>query len=114
MSSVVDAAKDPIAVKDSRKHRLIWHDGEDVGGPPSIGWWMATSYRIPGRWRWWNGEGWTVYVKEDAASDLVKLTHESPTHLKIADIDWCDHLPDGPMDRTNPYLLPLNRATSNT
>lgn len=85
--------------------KLTWNNGEK-SVPPKVGWWTASSYRLAGRWRWWDGEKWSVYVTKDTPSNQLEWHRSSPSPLQNDDIDWSPYWPHHYEKQSDPNFNP--------
>ena len=70
---------------------LKWH----IGTPPHIGWWMASVYRDPEIWRWWNGRYWSRPVRIDNTSkEAAFRAKHAANGIGVAGIEWSDYYPE--------------------
>jgi len=53
------------------------------GKPPSIGWWPASIKKIPGVYRWWDGEQWSAAIfRMCTAEEAGKVASVPSIHSK--------------------------------
>lgn len=74
---------------ESTKDKRVWHSGP----PPFIGWWNASNALSKGIWRWWDGEYWSVVVRENDQLDTVAYYGGIADQLP-GDLMWNDYWPE--------------------
>lgn len=74
-----------------------WHKGP----PPHVGWWNASSRRLPDYWRWWDGAAWSgSAMGTDSATDALEWALHPGSPIGI---EWSDYYPaDARVPRLNP------------
>ncbi len=70
--------------------KRAWH----TGPPPHIGWWEASAVRAKNKWRWWNGEYWSLYCVAEDDLDAVAKFSEQKSFLMSHEIYWTDYWPE--------------------
>lgn len=76
------------------------------GPPPHVGWWCCPPYKgWRGRtsWRWWDGEAWSTYARENERPAAAGAWARSRTSFAAELIFWNDYWPPGArVPRINP------------
>lgn len=80
----------PPSVVETLKPRT-WHKGP----PPHVGWWNASRNRMHFIWRWWDGEQWSIDVRDDyhAQGAAGYAVCRAPERFQQF-IEWSDYWPE--------------------
>lgn len=87
-------------MSESTEYQRKWHKGP----PPHVGWWNASTHRVIGIWRWWDGKTWSCPVGADAPHRQLKANSEVPENAATNQrMSWNDYWPEGArVPRINP------------
>lgn len=74
---------------ESTKDNRVWHKGP----PPHIGWWNVSNGHTETLWRWWDGEYWSIVVRESDRLSTVAHCGSIANQLP-GDLMWSDYWPE--------------------
>lgn len=86
-----------------RKDETQRPEGWNNGAPPHVGVWFCRSSGCDPKWRWWNGEFWSVWNTQNAKPYEVEIDFNREGVFDIREIFWSFYWPENArVARVNP------------
>jgi hypothetical protein len=76
--------------KDATRRPKSWKNG----APPHIGVWLCQPNGVKPKWRWWNGEFWSVWCTQNAMPCEVASDFNREGAFLVSEISWSFYWPE--------------------